>query len=94
LGPWATANYCRAGIKSLRGTSVDHFFYVAANWDWTEDQAEMQAFIQAIKRFFLLTLYFSKLSPCSHETLVLFCTRNLKVQLQQQERQQEEPPER
>jgi hypothetical protein len=20
LGPWATANYCRAGIKSLRGT--------------------------------------------------------------------------
>ncbi len=20
MGPWATANYCRAGIKSLRGT--------------------------------------------------------------------------
>ncbi len=25
---------------------VDFFFYIAANWDWTEDQAEMQAFIQ------------------------------------------------
>ncbi len=22
LGPWATANYCRAGIKSLRGTAL------------------------------------------------------------------------
>ncbi len=22
LGPWATANYCRAGIKSLRGTII------------------------------------------------------------------------
>jgi hypothetical protein len=22
LGPWATANYCRAGIKSLRGTNA------------------------------------------------------------------------
>ncbi len=22
LGPWATANYCRAGIKSLRGTTL------------------------------------------------------------------------
>ncbi len=21
MGPWATANYCRAGIKSLRGTA-------------------------------------------------------------------------
>ncbi len=21
MGPWATANYCRAGIKSLRGTT-------------------------------------------------------------------------
>jgi hypothetical protein len=23
LGPWATANYCRAGIKSLRGTLAE-----------------------------------------------------------------------
>ncbi len=23
LGPWATANYCRAGLKSLRGTGID-----------------------------------------------------------------------
>ena len=22
MGPWATANYCRAGIKSLRGTKI------------------------------------------------------------------------
>ncbi len=22
MGPWATANYCRAGIKSLRGTII------------------------------------------------------------------------
>jgi hypothetical protein len=32
-------NFCMTG-------SVDNFFYIAANWDWTEDQAEMQAFIQ------------------------------------------------
>jgi hypothetical protein len=33
--------------------SVDHFFYIAANWDWTEDQAEMQAFIQVITKEFV-----------------------------------------
>jgi hypothetical protein len=26
LGPWATANYCRAGIKSLRGTVAFPYF--------------------------------------------------------------------
>ncbi len=29
MGPWATANYCRAGIKSLRGTDV---YYAMELW--------------------------------------------------------------
>jgi hypothetical protein len=29
LGPWATANYCRAGIKSLRGTIINAIFYTS-----------------------------------------------------------------
>jgi hypothetical protein len=31
LGPWATANYCRAGIKSLRGTYT--FITILTNWE-------------------------------------------------------------
>ncbi len=51
--------------------SVDHFFYIAANWDWTEDQAEMQAFIQVITKEFvdyyslLLYLLVFTWNPCT-----------------------------
>ncbi len=35
MGPWATANYCRAGIKSLRGTVVVQKGYIYLDPDPT-----------------------------------------------------------